>query len=210
MIIEHTSKGIDFKDELLIDKHKEIINAYKFEGETESEMIDRFTIQFLEEIQEYEESSNKADKTEELADCIFYVCSMLATLEEHYGVVRDKAVSKFKTSFSQYMPDNFSLVEYVNKEFLWNIRRNYPERKYHKSSETTLSLIDIQERSKYTYTIIYNIFKLLSVEVMKSHIVTTDASSTEKIDEIFTSKLNRNLRIAKLYSDKINGIETTN
>src|SRR5699024_2655971 len=69
-----------------LERHKVVIDKYPFFYEREIDMIDRMSVQLIEEVREYMEAIEVDHKREELTDVLLYTLSTMCELYYNFGL----------------------------------------------------------------------------------------------------------------------------
>src|SRR5699024_2917139 len=137
-----------------LEKQKVVIDKYPFFYEREIDMIDRMSVQLIEEVREYMEAIEVDHKREELTDVLLYTLSTMCELYYNFGL--EPYINKYdmqcdiRENVVFEDPKEYILDEVTST--LYSIRTKYPERKYHKPFNVdTLTHYDKVERSSLSF-----------------------------------------------------------
>ncbi|QXN67854.1 hypothetical protein FPHOBKDP_00100 [Listeria phage LPJP1] len=196
-IITEENNSFSFSIENLIENQKHMISKYKFPEETECKMLERFYPQIMEEVQEYlYEVNNQSMDNEKLAileimDIYLYIGSVITHLIVDYNLNKDH----FKKIILEELPSEYKTKLQIDKfndvisEILFlNIRRQYPERKYHKK----LKELSKDEKELRRFSVLLNlvyILKYISSTINKRY----SKYSAEELNTLITEKSQFNI-----------------
>ena len=144
---------------LFMENQGKIMNKYlsNLEGLTLFEKIDKYISQIVEEIWEVKTAENNFDQAKELCDVLMYLASL-------YKLMEQETDNKPKMNFDNtviYRSNQFN-IDILFEEII-NIRRLFPERKWHKIevNQITLRHEEILVSMTMIYHMIINIFSAL-------------------------------------------------
>lgn len=145
----------------------------------EIEMIDSFILHIIEEAEECNieiENNNHEKMIEEFIDCFMYVFSFLYTYllkncinknDEEYEVIFDELYKEFiinKNELEYHNTNN--IVNIIVKDFVWRLRRLFPERKYHKNYKKLTKKEEIN-RATRVFFVFMDIIDELSFKLIR-------------------------------------------
>ena len=144
---------------LFMENQSKIMNKYLYALEDLSlfEKIDKYIMQIVEEIWESKTADNEIEKIKELCDVVMYIGSTYKLIEEHTNI---HPIIDF-SHIILYKNNNFNIDIIFEK--IINIRRLFPERKWHKkeSNDIKASNEDINVVLIMLYNMIKEIFEYL-------------------------------------------------
>lgn|GEM_PF-3240292 len=151
--------------------------------------FDKLLLQSLEEIFEIKIARNPEEVAEEVIDLMMYLGSLYNTMKDY-----SKEIEIPKHHFNVTMKNNkdimngklYDVLDYVENS-LFSIRRQYPERKWHK--EYNISSIDKEKRFNTTLYVILECIKKVA-EVLFEMVL-----DEEKLIELINYKQNYILSI---------------
>ena len=162
---DNSTLSFKFDIHALMDIQSEVIKKYKFPYERKIVMLDRFSVQILEEVQEFTDFivadgtlEDFEGKLFELIDLILYTGSLLSTYKDIYEHDMSR-LENLNIVVFQYNTNNLydadeheiRLNSDIRKYALWALmasRMEFPERKYHKIPNKK-EMKEIESRSDY-------------------------------------------------------------
>lgn len=139
------------------ESQKNIMLKYKdsLKNLSDFEKIDKYLFQIIEEIWEVRNAPNLSMEIEEICDVVMYLTSTVALIEDCFNNNGNLLINKESITSLTITKDEFSL-DYLLSGVM-NIRRLFPERKWHKTDKrekdpTRISTVlkILQELIRYT------------------------------------------------------------
>jgi hypothetical protein len=194
-----------------IESHYDIIKKYPFFYEREIDMLNRFLVQVEEEVQEFLDEDmtieNIDNRMDEYSDIILYLASILASLKYEFDaeISRSKPLEIHVVKAPDFPIKTINFIKSymdtkvereVSHTLFSDIRRSYPERKYHKIKKEK-DLIDMgiirKDRTNQTaQTVLDLIIELLSLSGIFQEYFKDDGFGTEYFIERLSLKFDKN------------------